>query len=178
MKAVANAVLVFALLCAGCGKPPAEEYVKKAEEAAKGGLWSAAIQDYQDLVKYHPESAEAENALFSIAAIEHNNLQNFQAAVDGYKLYMQRFPQGKKASVAMFLTGFLYNNELKNLDSAKVFYERFLSTYPKDEMAASAQFELNNLGKSPEDILPKPEVVAEKTPAKPAAKLVTKAKKK
>ncbi len=116
--------------------------------------------------------------VFSIAAIEHNNLQNFQAAVDGYRLYMQRFPQGKKASVAMFLTAFLYNNELKNLDSAKVFYERFLSTYPKDEMAASAQFELNNLGKSPEDILPKPEAVAEKTPAKPVAKLVKKATKK
>ncbi len=62
MKAVTNAILMLALLLAGCGKPPAEEYAKKAEEAAKGGLWSVAIQDYQDLVKYHPESAEAENA--------------------------------------------------------------------------------------------------------------------
>ena len=178
MKSVSKAVLIFALIWTGCGKPPAEEYLKKAQEAEKGGLWSVAIENYQDLVKNHPGSVLAENELFTIAAIEHNNLQDFQAAVNGYKLYLQKFPEGKKASVAMFLTAFLYNNELKNLDSAKVFYQRFLATYPKDEMAASAQFELNNLGKSPDEILPKPDVVVDKTPAKATRTPVQKPKKK
>lgn len=178
MKAVAKAALVITLLWAGCNKPPAEEYLKKAQEAEKIGLWSVAIENYRDLMNNHPESMLAESALFSIAAIEHNNLQDFKAAVDGYKLYMQKFPQGKKASVAMFLTAFLYNNELKNLDSAKVFYERFLSTYPNDEMAPSARFELNNLGKSPDEILPKPEVPADKSAVASTKKVVQKAKKK
>jgi TolA-binding protein len=177
MKSVSRTAVVLALLWTGCGRPPAEEYLKKAQEAEKGGLWSVAIENYRDLAKDHPDDTLAESALFTIAAIEHNNLQNFQAAVDGYKLYLEKFPRGKKAAVAMFLTAFLYNNELKNLDSAKVFYQRFLATYPNDEMASSAQFELNNLGKSPDEILPKPEVVAEKAPAKatkPPARKATK----
>jgi hypothetical protein len=54
----------------------------------------------------------------------------------------------------MFLIGYLYNNELHHLDSAAAAYRRFLEKYPNHEMALSAQFELDNLGKSPEELLP------------------------
>ena len=161
-------ILMFVFL--GCGKPPAEEYMKKAEEAEKGGLWSVALENYQKLVNDHPGSVLTEAALFNIAAIQHNNMQNFQAAIDGYKLYLERYPDGKRAPTALFLIGFLYHNELKNLDSAKAFYQRFLARYPDNEMATSAQFELQNLGKSPDEILPKP-VVVDKTPLKADKKL-------
>ena len=169
MKTVSHAVVILAFLLAGCSKPPAEEYMKKAAEAEKGGLWAAALEQYQSLAKDHPSSVLTETALFNIAAIQHNNMQNFQAAIDGYKLFVERYPDGKKAPTAMFLIGFLYHNELKDLDSAKVFYQRFLSKYPDSEMATSAQFELQNLGKSPDEILPKP-TVAESAPSKPAMK--------
>ena len=158
MKTASQALIILSLLVAGCSKPPAEEYMKKAEDAEKGGLWLVAIGQYQSLIKDHPASLLAEMALFNIAAIQHNNLQNFQAAVDGYKLFVEKYPDGKKAPTAIFLIGFLYHNELKNLDSAKVFYQRFLAKYPDNEMATSAQFEIQNLGKSPDEILPKPTV--------------------
>jgi TolA-binding protein len=164
MKTVSQAVVILAFLLAGCSKPPAEEYMKKATEAEKGGLWAVALEQYQSLVKEHPASLLAETALFNIAAIQHNNMQNFQAAIDGYKLFVQRYPDGKKAPTAMFLIGFLYHNELKNLDSAKVSYQLFLAKYPDSEMATSAQFELQNLGKSPDEILSKTPV-AESTPS-------------
>ena len=176
MKVFARAVTVLVILFVGCGKPPAEEYLKKAEEAEKGGLWSVALENYQNLVRDHPGSVLAENASFSIAAIQHNNLQNFQAAVDGYKLFLENYPDAKKAPTALFLTAFLYHNELKNLDSAKAFYQRFLEKYPNHEMAMSAQFELQNLGKSPDEILPKP-TVAETPPPKSAGKASSKPKK-
>jgi TolA-binding protein len=169
MKTVGQAFVILSLLLAGCSKPPAEEYMKKADEAEKGGLWSVALEQYQNLVKDHPGSVLAETAVFNMAAIQQNNLQNFQAAVDGYKQFVETFPEAKKASTALFLVGFLYHNELKNLDSAKVFYEKFLAKYPDNEMATSAQFELQNLGKSPDEILPKP-AVAEAPPAKPSKK--------
>jgi len=153
----------------GCGKPPADQYMKQAADAEKAGLWSVALDNYQKLVNDHPESGQAETAMFSIAAIQHNNLQNFQAAVDGYKAYLSRYPDGKRGPTALFLVAFLYHNELKNLDSAGFYYKRFLSKYPGNEMATSAQFELQNLGKSPDELLPKP-VVAEKPSAKPEKK--------
>ena len=169
MKAVPRTLVALALALAGCSKPPAEEYMKKAQEAERGGLWSVALENYQQLVKDRPESELAETAVFNIAAIQHNNMQNFQGAVDGYKLYLQKYPDGKRAATAVFLIGFLYHNELKNLDSARVFYQHFLAKYPDHEMATSAQFELQNLGKSPDEILPKP-VVTETSKPKPAGK--------
>ena len=54
----------------------------------------------------------------------------------------------------MFLTGFLCNEELKDLENAKNAYESFLAAYPNHEMADDAQFELKNLGKKPEELLP------------------------
>ena len=43
---------------------------------------------------------------------------------------------------------------------AKVGYERFLSKFPNHELARSAKFELENIGKTPEEILsPKKHVV-------------------
>ncbi len=169
-------IVVLVLGLSGCSKPPAEEYMKKAEVAEKGGLWSEALGHYQNLVKDHPAGVLTETALFNIAAIQHNNLQNFQAAVDGYKSYLERYPEGKKAPTAMFLVGFLYHNELKNLDSARAYYQSFLSKFPDHEMATSAQFEIQNLGKSPDEILPKP-TVAETTPAKSESRAAGKPKK-
>ena len=159
-----SVVLVFV---SGCGKPPAEEYMKKAQEAEKGGLWSIALENYQKLVNDHPGNPLAETAVFNIAAIQHNNMQNFQAAVDGYKLYLNKYPDGQRGPTALFLVAFLYHNELKNLDSARIYYQEFLAKYPKHEMATSAQFELDNLGKPADEILPKNALV-EKAPPQPA----------
>ncbi len=174
MKTVVQTLIVLTFLITGC-KPPAEDYIKKAEEAEKGGLWPVALENYQNLVKDHPDNVLAEKALFNIAAIQHNSLQNFQGAVDGYKQYLAKYPDSAKAPTALFLTGFLYNNELKNLDSARVYYQQFLTKYPGNEMAMSAQFELQNLGKSADELLPKP--IVETAPPKSTGKSLKPAKK-
>jgi TolA-binding protein len=166
-----NWLVVCGVLVAGCSKPPAEEYMKKASEAEKAGMWSAALEEYRNLVRERPDHELAEKALFSIAALKQNSLHDHAGAIEGYKKYLEAYAEGEKAPTAMFLIGFLYNNELKNLDSAALYYGRFLERYPDNEMAQSAQFELNNLGKSPDEILPKPEVASSEVPAKkPAAK--------
>jgi outer membrane protein assembly factor BamD (BamD/ComL family) len=84
-------------------------------------------------------------------------------AIDAYGLYCREYPAGKQTPLAMFLIGYLYNNELHDIDSAASAYRRFLERYPDSEMATSARFELNTLGKSPEEALPIP-------PPEPAAK--------
>jgi hypothetical protein len=53
------------------------------------------------------------------------------------------------------MIAFLYNNELHMIDSASVAYRRFLDAYPNHELASSASSELDNLGKTPEQILEK-----------------------
>ena len=61
----------------------------------------------------------------------------------------------------MFLTAYIYHNELNDLGNAKTAYEAFLAKFPDHEMAQSAKFELQNLGKKPEELLP---AIQEQTP--------------
>lgn len=164
--------LVLALLYIGCSAPPPEETYKKAEEALKAGDIPLAIQSYEQVMRDHRGSPLAEKAAFRIATTQHNELRDYQAAVGSYRRYVELYPDGENAPTAIFLTGFLYNNELHKLDSAAMSYRLFLEKYPTHEMAVSAQFELDNLGKSPEELLPKPTVAeqpAQKSTKKPAS---------
>jgi outer membrane protein assembly factor BamD (BamD/ComL family) len=160
-------VLLFGAILAGCSKPTAEEYFKRAQEAQltaqKGAdtvqnaqemmkLFEPAIKNYTSLITDYPASELAETALFSIATIRTNGTREPQAAIDSYRRYVELYPTGKQASVSMFMIGYLYNNELHNLDSAAAAYKRFLAAHPGDEMAKSAQFEVDNLGKPPEQM--------------------------
>ena len=111
------------------------------------------LDDYSRLVDRYEDAPESEVALFRRAVIYHNDLKEFEGAVSDYKLYAQRYPESPKTPLVMFLVGYIYNNELHSLDSAGAAYRRFLEKFPDHEMATSARFELDNLGKPPEEII-------------------------
>jgi len=167
-------ILVAALVCAGCGKPSAEEMLKKADTSWKAGKLAEAIEEFSAVIAAHPNSLEAESATFQIAAIYNNDTREFEKAVGAYQQYLERYPEGQQAAMAMFLMGYIYHNELHNLDSAGAVFKRFLEKYPGDEMAPSAQFELDNLGKSPGELIPppssSPSPIATESPAKSGKK--------
>jgi len=156
---------------AGCSKPTAEEYFARAQQQAQAAAAMAdtlrspeavreafqpALGTFESVIREYPHHPLAEPALFEIASIKNANLHMPQEAIDGYARYCREYPAGKETPLAMFLIGYLYNNELHNIDSAAAAYGRFLEKFPESEMAASARFELNTLGKSPEDALPPP----------------------
>lgn len=170
--------LLSAAAAAGCSKPSAEEYFARAQGQAQAAATMAdtlrspdavreafqpAIGLFEDVIREYPHHPLAEAAIFEIANIKNSNLHLPREAIEGYSLYCRQYPAGKQTPLAMFLIGYLYNNELHNTDSAAAAYRRFLEKYPDSEMATSARFELNTLGKSPEDALPNP-------PPDPAAK--------
>jgi TolA-binding protein len=101
--------------------------------------------------------------MFTIAKIQSDELNNFPKAIEAYKRYAEKFPEGKNAPLAMFLTAYIYHNELNDLGNAKAGYEAFLAKFPNHEMVQSATFELNNLGKKPEELLPAIQDEAPKT---------------
>lgn len=141
------------VVLAGCGGPSAEEYFAKAQQAQTAQEFQQAMDLYEKVISEHPEDPAAGDAMFMIATILNNDLHDYDAAVDAYKRYVGNHPEGKETAIAMFLIGYLYNNELQNFDSASVAYRRFLEKFPNHEMSQAAQFELDNLGKSPEELL-------------------------
>lgn len=169
MKTAVAALVVLTLV--GCSKPTPEEAFQRAEQLLAqartaadtagspeqlAGVFAPGIEAMQGVADGYPGTPEAERALFSVAATYNNESQEFQKAIDAYQRYINAYPGGEKAAVSMFLIGYIYNNQLGNVDSARAAYERFLKTYPQHEMAISAQFELSNLGKSPDELLPPP----------------------
>jgi outer membrane protein assembly factor BamD (BamD/ComL family) len=164
--------LLSAAAIAGCSKPTAEEYFARAQKQAQAaataadtlrsaealqGAFQPAIELFESVIREYPQHPLAEASLFEIANIRNSNLHMPGEAVEGYRRYCREYPAGKQTALAMFLIGYLYNNELHNTDSAAAAYTRFLEKYPDSEMAASARFELNTLGKSPEEAIPLPE---------------------
>ncbi|MBI5472667.1 MAG: tetratricopeptide repeat protein [Ignavibacteriae bacterium] len=167
MKSILVISSLLTLLLVGCSKPSPEEYMAKAKAARDSSNFTLALEQYEELIANHPKSFLAEEAMFSIASIKSDNLHEFSSAVQAYKRVYETYPDGKRAPLAMFLVGYLNNNEIHDLASAKQAYEDFLAKYPDHEMAVSARFELQNLGKRPEELLPsiqdtaKPQIATE-----------------
>ena len=175
--------LLSAAAIAGCSKPTAEEYFARAQKQAQAaataadtlrsaealqGAFQPAIELFESVIREYPQHPLAEASLFEIANIRNSNLHMPGEAVEGYRRYCREYPAGKQTALAMFLIGYLFNNELHNTDSAAAAYTRFLEKYPDSEMAASARFELNTLGKSPEEAIPLPEEPPPKAKKHPA----------
>lgn len=162
------------LLFTGCGKTPPDEMFARAEELRKLQSHQAAIEQYREIISEYPASAEAESSQFLIATIYNEGTKEFDKAVVEYGRYVEKYPDLQQTPWALFMVGYLYHNELHNLDSAAAAYNRFLERFPRHEMALSAKFELENLGKSPEELLsnvvrePEPAVAAQggKSPGK------------
>ena len=53
----------------------------------------------------------------------------------------------------MFFKAYIYENQIKNLEKAKEIYLQFIEKYPNDDFAKDAKIALQNLGKSPEQMV-------------------------
>jgi outer membrane protein assembly factor BamD (BamD/ComL family) len=142
------------LLFSSCSRKTEEELLKDAQTARDQKNYQLAIESYQELADHYPNSKNAEPSQLAIAAVYNNEMHDFGKAADAYYKFYTMFPSSKDAPSALFLTGFLLSNELHRYDSAKTMYETFLQKYPDHELVASVKFELNTLGKNPEQFLP------------------------
>lgn len=155
MKYLIHPLLVGSVaLLVGCSKPSPEEYLGKATVAINEKNFNVAIEEYEKLIAEYPGSPQAGEAMMTIARIQADEQKDYARAIASYKRYLEAYPDGKQAPIALFLSAYLYHNELHDLDNAKALYEQFLARYPNHEMAVSAKFELDNLGKKPEELLP------------------------
>lgn len=77
-----------------------------------------------------------------------------QKAIELYQKVANGLPNHPKAPTALFMLGFVYENDLNDLDKARAIYQDFLKKYPNDpDFADDAQNSLQNLGKSPEELI-------------------------
>lgn len=110
------------------------------------------IHLYLEYVKENPQMEKAPIYLFKAADVSINVFHSEQT-IELFNRLLQEYPKYEKAPQALFLKAFTFENYLNQIDSAKVNYEMFLKKYPNNDFANDAQVSLDNLGKTPEEII-------------------------
>lgn len=110
------------------------------------------IHLYLSFVNEYPNNDKAPVFLFKAADVSINTFHSDQT-IKLFNQLIKDYPNYEKAPQALFLKAFTYENYLNQMDSAKVSYELFLKKYPEHFFANDAKVSLNNLGKSPEEII-------------------------
>ncbi len=145
----------------GGSKDTLTSAIKTAEDAMYGDKQNLEfdsnkaqnlVNAYSDYAAAFPQDTLTANYLFKSAEVL-RSLRKFDDAVNIYQQIGKDYPNYEKAPHSLFLLGFSYENDMKRLKDAEQVYKQFLAKYPSHELADDVQFSLNNLGKSPEEII-------------------------
>ncbi|MCD4746171.1 MAG: tetratricopeptide repeat protein [Bacteroidales bacterium] len=110
------------------------------------------IKAYTDFAEKYPDDIRTPEILFKAGDMS----MNLSDAVQSIKLFEQiieQYPDYEKVAQCLFLTGFIYENNLNDLNKAKKIYTEFIEKYPENEFADDAQVSIENLGKTPEQLI-------------------------
>jgi outer membrane protein assembly factor BamD (BamD/ComL family) len=167
MKKIINLCLITLFILTGCksnSDNKDKEIFEEASQMFKDQKFPMAVVQFEKIVKEYPKGDYYPKSLFELGKIYNAKLIttldgkiNLERAVYYFKKLYNEFPASTYAEQALFLTGFLYANELKYLDSAKITYNTFLEKFPNSQFVKSVKSELENMGKSPEEIINKKE---------------------
>lgn len=159
-----NSLLIVALVAALASCGPSNEKdaadIKTAEDtlfASSEGFIDKAkalelVDLYVDYTNSYPDDSMAVEYLFKGAEFC-LNLGEGQRAITLYDRVISEYPDFMKIPECLFLKGYVYENYLGDLDNAKAIYLEFIEKYPDNEFADDAEISIQNLGKSPEELI-------------------------
>ncbi len=78
---------------------------------------------------------------------------DFKGAIDAYKKLIEVYPDDPDNYKPLFMIGFNYSEYLNDYENARIYFQRVVDEYPESELVTSAEFMLENMGKSPEEII-------------------------
>ena len=153
-------IIIISLFLTYCSGNSDEDTFKQGQNLLSERKYDEAFVTFEELVKDYKESKFAPKALFECAKLYQGQvLKNLSAreslsrSVEVYKQIFEEYPQYEEAGNSLFMAGFILANDLKDFEKAKQTYNLYLEKYPNGQLADDARVELENLGKSPEEIL-------------------------
>jgi len=155
-RKLTSAVLVLLMIMlANCSRDSVKSaagYWDLGRESFNNKKYEESIAYYQKIVKRFPQDSLAVRALFSVAEIYKNNLKDFPKSIATYEQILEKYSEDPKTPNAGFMIGYIYANDLQDYDRAKASYEKFIERYPEHMLVPSARWEIENLGKSLDEI--------------------------
>ncbi|MGA7575517.1 MAG: tetratricopeptide repeat protein [Terriglobales bacterium] len=127
--------------------PPPDVLYNNALRDYNGGKNDLSTQEFNDYIKFYPNTDLAGNSYFYLAEIQFK-AGDYQKAVTNYDLVLQNFPSGNKAAAAQLKKGFALI-ELGKEDEGSQELKHVIQRYPRTTEAAQARDKLRKLGPSP-----------------------------
>jgi tetratricopeptide (TPR) repeat protein len=115
-------------------------------------LANELVTDYITYADSHKDSPEAPDYIYSAADLS-LNIGKSKEALDLYNQIIYKYPDYAKAPECLFLVGYIYENYFQQYGKAKEIYESFLKKYPNHDFADDARISIENMGKSPEELI-------------------------
>lgn len=107
---------------------------------------------YATYADQHPDDSIAPEFLFKAADIN-MNVANPNVTIGLFNNIISNYPDYRNISTVLFLKGFVYEDQLNDYPNAKKCYLEFLERFPDSDFADDAVVSINNLGKSPEELI-------------------------
>lgn len=107
---------------------------------------------YTAYISAFPSDTLTRQYIFRAATL-YMNTGDGKKAIEMYDLYRSKYPLDPQSAMSLFFTAYIYENLLQNLDKAQELYILFIEKYPRHDFADDAQLALNNLGKTPEQMV-------------------------
>ncbi|MGA7295214.1 MAG: tol-pal system protein YbgF [Terriglobales bacterium] len=126
--------------------PPPDVLYQNALRDYNGGNSDVATQEFNDYIKYYPNTDLAGNAYFYLAEMEFK-AGDYKKAIANYDLVVQNFPSGNKAAAAELKKG-LALIEMGNQDDGEQQLKHVIQRYPRTNEAVQARDKLRKLGAS------------------------------
>lgn len=153
MKLMASFIIGYSLFLFGCSKMTEDELWQKVEQSRTGSNFDSTIQVCQMIVQEYPNGQKTPAALYMLGETYKDGKHDYHTAINYYQVFVKKYPDLNSTPLAMFIIGYIYNNNLQMIDSARIAYQEFVAKFPNHELVSSAEFELKNLGKSPDEII-------------------------
>ncbi len=110
------------------------------------------IHLYQNYANTFPQDSLSPQYLFRAADISLNVFHS-DATIALFDKIMKDYPNFEGSPQLLFLKAFTYDYYMHKTDSASIYYHAFLNKYPKHPFAQDAKMSLEQLGKSPEEVI-------------------------
>jgi outer membrane protein assembly factor BamD (BamD/ComL family) len=107
---------------------------------------------YLKFADKHPKDSLAPEYIYRAANLQMSVAQN-EEAVSLLDRIIKDYETYTKLPETYFLKAFIYDNNMKNINKARAAYTDFLQKFPKNDLADDAMISIDNLGKTPEQIV-------------------------
>ena len=129
--------------------PPPDVLYNNALRDYTGGKNDLAAQEFNDYIKFYPNTDLAGNSYFYLAEIQFK-AGDYQKAVANYDLVLQNFPSGNKAATAQLKKGYALL-ELGKEDEGTQELKHVIQRYPRTTEAAQAREKLRKVAPPPKN---------------------------